>query len=59
MGPLPHDFAHVSPPGPFRYDQIPCFIGVLESPDKPMPIGEAYCETCDRERPCDLDAPDR
>src|SRR5262249_24614496 len=38
-------FAHISQRGPVRYDQVPCSIGVLESLDNPMPIGEASCRT--------------
>jgi hypothetical protein len=34
-------FAHISAAGPVRYGQFPFAIGVLESPDKPMPIGMA------------------
>jgi hypothetical protein len=34
-------FAHVSSAGPVRYGQIPGSIGVLEDPDKPMPVGMA------------------
>ena len=30
-----------SGPGPVRYGQLPGSIGVLEAPDKPMPIGMA------------------
>jgi hypothetical protein len=30
-----------------KYNQPPFSIGVLDSPDKPMPIGEAHCETWD------------
>ena len=36
-------FAHISAAGPIRYGQVPGSIGVLESLDKFMPIGEASC----------------
>jgi hypothetical protein len=35
-------FAHISAVGPVRSRQFPFAIGVLESPDKPMPIGMAF-----------------
>jgi hypothetical protein len=35
-------FAHITAAGPIRYDQVPESIEVLESPDKPMPIGMAF-----------------
>jgi len=38
-------FAHISAAGPIRYGQVPGSIGVLEAPDKRMPIGEARCVT--------------
>jgi hypothetical protein len=38
-------FAHVSTHGPVKYGQVPSAIGVLEAPDKFMPIGEASCRT--------------
>jgi hypothetical protein len=34
-------FTNASGPGPVRYGQLPGSIGVLEAPDKPMPIGLA------------------
>ena len=34
-------FTNISGPGPVRYGQLPGSIGVLEAPDKPMPIGMA------------------
>ncbi len=40
-------FAHISTAGPIRYGQVPGSIGVLESLDKFMPIGEANCVTWD------------
>jgi hypothetical protein len=40
-------FAHISLNGPVQYDQVPGSIGVLESQDKPMPIGEATRRTWD------------
>ncbi len=40
-------YAHVSEKGPVKYGQVPGSIGVLEAPDKPMPIGEAHCLTWD------------
>jgi hypothetical protein len=36
-------FAHINVAVPVRYDQIPGSIGVLEAPDKPMPVGMANC----------------
>jgi hypothetical protein len=36
-------YAHISAAGPIRREQVPGSIGVLEAPDKPMPIGEASC----------------
>ena len=36
-------FAHISAAGPIRYGQVPGSIGVLEKPEKFMPIGEAHC----------------
>ncbi len=40
-------FAHIRHKGPVKYGQVPGSIGVLESPDKPMLIGEAHCRTWD------------
>jgi hypothetical protein len=40
-------FAHISQKGPVRYGHVPGSIGVLESLDKFMPIGEASCSTHD------------
>jgi hypothetical protein len=34
-------FAHISQTGPVKYRDVPGSIGILEGPDKPMPIGEA------------------
>jgi hypothetical protein len=34
-------FTNISATGPVRYNQVPFSIGVLEAPDKPMPIGMA------------------
>jgi hypothetical protein len=34
-------FINISASGPVRYGQLPGSIGVLEAPDKPMPIGMA------------------
>jgi len=34
-------FAHITRAGPIRDNQFPFSIGVLEAPDKPMPIGIA------------------
>ena len=42
---MPTYFAHITQKGPVKYDQVPGSIGVLESLDKPMPIGEASCKT--------------
>ena len=36
-------YAHISAAGPVRYGQVPGSIGVLDSPDRPMPIGMANC----------------
>ena len=38
----PTYFTNASGPGPVRYGQLPCSIGVLEALDKPMPIGMAW-----------------
>jgi hypothetical protein len=35
-------FAHIRATGPVRYGQFPFSIGVLEAPDKLMPIGMAF-----------------
>jgi len=40
-------FAHISQNCPIRYGDSPGSIGVLESLDKFMPIGEASCRTYD------------
>ncbi len=40
-------FAHISHKGKIRYGDVPGSIGVLEAPDKLMPIGEAHCLTWD------------
>ncbi len=40
-------FAQISHKGKIRYGEVPDSIGVLESPDKFMPIGEASCRTHD------------
>ncbi len=45
---MPRCFAHISQKGAVRYDAVPGSIGILESPDKPMPIGEAHCVTWDQ-----------
>jgi hypothetical protein len=36
---MKRDFAHIATSGPVRYGQFPFAIGVLEAPDKFMPIG--------------------
>jgi hypothetical protein len=41
-------FAHIGGAGPVRYGQVPGSIGVLASPDHPMPIGMASCIGWDR-----------
>ena len=41
-------FTNASGPGPIRYGQLPGSIGVLDSPDHPMPIGMACCTGWDR-----------
>jgi hypothetical protein len=38
----PRYFAHITAAGPVRYRQVPDAIGVLEAPDKPMPVGTAF-----------------
>ena len=40
-------FANVSQRGPMKYRDVPGSIGVLESRDNPMPIGQADCKTWD------------
>jgi hypothetical protein len=40
-------FANISQCGPIRYRDVPGSIGVLESPDNFMPIGQADCVTWD------------
>ena len=40
-------FAHISHKGKIRYGEVPGSIGVLESLDKFMPIGEGSCRTQD------------
>ena len=44
---MPRYFAHISQKGPVRYGDVPGSIGILESLDKFMPIGEASCRTHD------------
>ena len=46
QGGMPY-FAHISQYGPVKYGQVPGSIGVLESLDQFMPIGEATCRTWD------------
>ena len=41
-------FAHISHKGKIRYGDVPGSIGVLETPDKFMPIGKAHCLTWDQ-----------
>jgi hypothetical protein len=41
-------FSHINGGGPVRYGQLPGSIGVLDSPDHPMPIGIASCIGWDR-----------
>jgi hypothetical protein len=37
-------FANVGPErGPVLHGTVPGAVGVLEAPDKPMPIGQALC----------------
>jgi hypothetical protein len=43
----PRYFAHVSQRGPVKHDQVPGSIGVLETLDRCMPIGEAHCVSWD------------
>ena len=40
-------YVHISLKGPIRYGAVPGSIGVLESLDKFMPIGEAHSLTWD------------
>jgi hypothetical protein len=40
-------FANISQRGPVKYRDVPGSIGVLETPDNPMPIGQAHCKTWD------------
>jgi hypothetical protein len=40
-------FANVSKAGPVKYRDVPGSIGVLEAPDKLMPIGQADCKAWD------------
>jgi hypothetical protein len=40
-------FANINQRGPVRYRDVPGSIGVLEAPDKFMPIGQADCKTWD------------
>jgi hypothetical protein len=45
--PMARYFAHISTRGPVKYGSVPSAIGVLEQPDRFMPIGEASCVTWD------------
>ena len=36
-------YAHISQRGPVKRGMVPGSIGVLEAPDKFMPIGQAHC----------------
>jgi hypothetical protein len=47
LGVMSRYLAHISQKRPIRYDTVPGSVGVLEAPDKPMPIGEASCRTWD------------
>jgi hypothetical protein len=38
-------FSRVNQNGPVKYEQVPGSIGVLESLDNSMPIGEAHRKT--------------
>jgi hypothetical protein len=40
-------FAHISSRGPVKYGDVPITVGVLEAPDKLMPVGEATCRSWD------------
>ena len=40
-------FANIKQRGPMKYRDVPGSIGVLESMDNPMPIGQANCMTWD------------
>jgi hypothetical protein len=40
-------FANISRAGLVKYRDVPGSIGVLEAPDKFMPIGQASCKTWD------------
>lgn len=39
---MPGYFVQITPRGPIRYGQFPYAIGVLEAPDRYMPIGMAF-----------------
>jgi hypothetical protein len=41
-------FAGISQTGPIKYGKLPGSIGVLESPDNAMPIGQTNCKTWDQ-----------
>ena len=40
-------YANISKTGPVKYRDVPGSIGVLESPDNFMQIGQASCKTWD------------
>ena len=40
-------YAHVSMRGPIKRGTVPGSIGVLEAPDRFMPIGQASCSRWD------------
>ena len=40
-------FANIRQRGPVKYRDVPGSVGVLEAPDKFMPIGQADCVTWD------------
>jgi hypothetical protein len=44
---MPRYLAHISTRGPVKYGSVPGAIGILEQPDRFMPIGEASCRTWD------------
>jgi hypothetical protein len=41
-------FAQIRQNGPVKYGQLPGSIGVHDSRDNPMPIGQATCKTWDQ-----------
>ena len=46
---MPRYFASITAAGPVKYGQLPGLIGVLESPDRFTPVGEASCVAWDED----------